>query len=262
MNSDNPYQAPKTVLVEKADPNGDEWSFVEPKSVPVGRAFSWIAEGFRFFKMAPLIWIVITIVYFLIMMFSSFIPFATNILQPMLAGGLMLGTHDQDNDNPLEVRHLFEGFNAAGGKLAILGALMLGITMLAGFILIILMFAGIFAGGIAAGGTTGAGDGVIITTMIIVIPLVMAILIVFAAVSWFGPPLIALHDLQVGDAFKMSLLALKRNLLAIIIFSIVMTFLMLLTVFTLYLGLLVVVPMFIAASYASWKDIFTNASQY
>ncbi len=261
MSSDNPYQAPKTVLVEKSDPNSDEWSFVEPKSVPVGRAFSWVAEGFRFFKMAPLIWIAITIIYFIIMLFSSFIPFATNILQPMLAGGLMLGTHDQDNGTPLEVRHLFEGFNTAGGKLAILGALMLGITMLAMIILTIVMFAGIFSG-IALGEVGGAEDSVIITTMFIVIPLVFAILIVFSAVSWFGPPLIALHDLSVGDAFKMSLIALKRNLLPIIVFSIVMMFLMILTVFTLYLGLLVVIPMFIAASYASWKDIFTNASQY
>jgi uncharacterized membrane protein len=103
---------------------------------------------------------------------------------------------------------------------------------------------------------------VVVILLAIGIPIMMAASLVFMSVSWFGPPLIVLHDLSVGEAFKMSLLGLKRNILPFMVFTFFMMFLFLLTVFTLYLGLLVVLPVLMAASYASWKDVFTRANAY
>ena len=262
MNADNPYQPPATNVDITANKSEDVWAFVEPQKMSAGRGLGWIADGFRFFGRDPGIWVVITIIYLIILMLSSLIPFATNILQPMLAGGLMIGVHQQDNGQPLEIKHLFDGFENAAGKLATLGALLIG--------LIILMYIGVAILGIAAAIIASIAEQkgnlspiVIIITLIVGIPILSTALLVTMSVSWFGPPLVILHDLSVGEAFKMSLLGLKRNILPIIIFTF---FFMLLfiaaTVFTLTLGLLVIIPVMMGASYASWKDVFTRANVY
>jgi len=261
MNSDNPYQPPTTSVEVVSKKTDDVWSFVEPQKVPIGRGLGWIGDGFRYFGRSAGVWIAITFIYLIILIFSSFIPFATNILQPMLVGGLMIGLHNQDNGEPLEIQHLFEGFNQSAGKLAILGALILGVTILAFIAMMIIFLIGVAV--VAMLEQTGDISPVVISILLLIgIPIMIAISLVFMSVSWFGPPLIALHDLSVGEAFKMSLLGLKRNILAFIVFSFFMMLLFLLSVFTFYLGLLVVIPVLMAASYASWKDVFTQANVY
>lgn len=261
MNSNNPYQPPATTVEHKADESNDVWAFVEPQKMPASRGLGWISNGFRFFGRDPGTWVVITIVYLIIIAVSSIVPFATNILQPMLAGGLMIGVHEQDNGGSLEIKHLFDGFEKAAGKLATLGALILGLMIL--MFVVIMLLALVGAGFAALADQNGnLSPAVIILLLTIGIPVIFAVSLVYMSVSWFGPPLVILHDLSVGDAFKMSLLGLKRNILPIMVFSFFMMLLLLLTVFTLYLGLLVVIPVMMAASYASWKDIFTRANAY
>jgi len=259
VNADNPYQPPTTAVEVTPQQSDDVWSFVEPQKMPISRGLGWIGDGFRYFGRSPAIWIAITFIYLIILMVSSFIPFATNILQPMLAGGLMIGLHNMDNGEPLEVSHLFEGFNKVANQLAILGALMIGISIIAIFAIIIIVLLGV--GIVALTEQAGNVSPVIVITLLIIgTPIMFAIMLVVMSVSWFGPPLVALHGLSIGDAFKMSLLGLKRNLLPFMVFTFFMMLLFMLTVVTLYLGLLVVLPVLMAASYASWKDVFTKAN--
>ncbi len=261
MNSDNPYQPPTTQVEATAKSSDDIWAFIEPQTVPIGRSLSWIGQGFSFFGRNAGIWIAITIIYLLVMLFSSFIPFATNILQPMLAGGLMLGLYAQDNGEDIEIRHLFEGFSVCADKLAIFGALLIGVA-----ILITIIFAVIFLIGflvVLGINESGANSQTAIIVMVtIAVPVILIVTLVFGALSWFGPPLIILHKKTVGDAFKLSLLALKRNIGAFIVFSFFAFLLVVLMAFTLYLGLLVLMPVLFGATYASWKDIFTQAQTY
>jgi uncharacterized membrane protein len=260
VNSDNPYQPPTTTVEVVKNNSDDVWAFVEPQKVSIGRGIVWLGEGFRFFGRNAGIWIAITIIYLIILMLSSFVPFATNILQPMLAGGLMLGVHDQDNGEPLQVQHLFEGFNKYAGPLATLGALILGLMIL--YFIVVMVFVLIGVGVTAATEQYGDISVVIIITMLVIgAPIMIAVTFIFMSVSWFGPPLVALHGLSVGEAFKMSLLGLKRNILPILVFTFFMMILFILSVFTLYIGLLVVIPVLMAASYASWKDVFTRANE-
>ena len=259
MNADNPYQPPATAVEVTPQKSDDVWAFVEPQKMPMGRGLGWIGDGFRYFGRSAGVWIAITFIYLIILMVSSLIPFATNILQPMLAGGLMIGLHNMDNGEPLEVSHLFEGFNKAANQLAILGALMIGLAILAFFALLILFFIGL---GIIAV-TEQAGNvspAIVITLLVIGVPIMFAVMLVVMSVSWFGPPLVVLHQLPIGEAFKMSLPGLKHNLLPFMVFTFFMTLLFMMTIFTLYLGLLVVIPVLMAASYASWKDVFTKAN--
>jgi len=258
LNSDNPYQPPTTQVETAAKSSDDIWTFIEPQSVPVGRSLSWIGQGFSFFGRNAGTWIVITIIYLLVLLFSSFIPFATTILQPILAGGLMLGLYAQDNGQDIEIRHLFEGFSVCVDKLAIFGALLIGIAILTTIVFAILFLIGFFV--VLGLNESGADSQIAIIIMVtIAVPVVLIVSLLFGALSWFGPPLIILHNKPVGDAVKLSLLALKRNIGAFIIFSFFAFLLVVLVAFTLYIGLLVLMPVLFGATYASWKDIFTNA---
>ncbi len=258
MNSGNPYQPPTTQVEAKAKSSDDVWAYIEPQSVPIGRGLSWIGQGFSFFGRNAGIWIAIALIYILLLIVSSFIPFATQILQPMFAGGLMLGLYALDNGEAIEVRHLFEGFNVCADKLAILGALLIGIAILFSVILVIFFLIGFFiVMGINESGASS--EPVIIIMLVIAVPVVLIISLLFGAISWFGPPLIVLHKKPVGDAVKLSLIALKRNIGAFIVFTFFALLLMILAVFTLYIGFLVILPVLFGATYASWKEIFTQA---
>jgi uncharacterized membrane protein len=258
MNQNNPYQPPATTVEATTSKSDDVWAFVEPQKVSMGRGLGWIGDGFRSFGRNPGIWIAITIVYLIIVMVSSFIPFATNILMPMLAGGLMIGIHDQDNGEELEVKHLFDGFENAAGKLAILGAILLAVIIAVMIVMLILFFIGVGIT-VSTDQSHGPSPTVIITLFSIGVPIMLVVSILYMAISWFGPPLIALHDLSVGEAFKMSMLGVKRNILPFIVFTFFMMILFMLSILTLYLGFLVTIPVMMAATYASWKDIYTQA---
>lgn len=261
MNSDNPYHPPAASVEAEASKSDDVWALVEPQKVSAGRGLSWIGEGFRSFSQNPGIWLAITIIYLLILMVSLFVPFATNILLPMLAGGLMLGIHNQDNGDSLEVKDLFEGFNTYAGQLAILGALIIGLTILYYIIIAVLALLGTVIVAVVEQ-NTDIGPIVIISMLVIGVPIMIGLTLIYMAVSWFGPPLIALHDLSVGEAFKMSLLGLKRNILPILICTFFMMLLTGVSLATGGLGFLIFIPVLMAASYASWKDVFTRVNVY
>ena len=60
----------------------------------------WWKEGWRLFKTAPLIWIVMTVLFFVIMFGIALIPFigqiASTLLYPVLGAGILVGSRAVD----------------------------------------------------------------------------------------------------------------------------------------------------------------------
>jgi len=263
MYPDNPYQPPSTSL-EATNPRRDDvWDFTDPRRLPAGRGWFWIAEGFRLFASSPGIWIVNTIIFFIITMIVALIPLvsiANYILQPIFLGGLMRGTHELDTNGNYEVNHLFCGFQENGSKLAVVGVLQLGIIMLVAIAAVIII--AIFIGTAAFMNQDGSWDpdtaftavGVIIAVLFSLIFVLM-----FGMAFWLAPQLVMLHNLEAVQSVKMSFIGSWRNLVPLIVFGLIMMVFMVIAMIPFFLGLLVMWPVFIAATYAAWKDIFTNA---
>ena len=104
-----------------------------PRSVPAGNGATWWGEAWRLFTPAVAMWLLILVIMIVLSIVLSFIPvighLASNLLYPVLTGGLMLGCRAIDRGQPLTINHLFAGFSERAGPLFMLGAIYLGLTI-------------------------------------------------------------------------------------------------------------------------------------
>ncbi|MBI3561208.1 MAG: hypothetical protein HY080_05765 [Gammaproteobacteria bacterium] len=265
MKSDNPYQPPAATVADFNQPIDGVWQFTDPKHLPAGRGWFWIREGFRLFAKSPWIWIANMIIFFIITIIVAMIPFVSivnNILQPIFTGGLMRGAQSLDQEGRYEVNHLFAGFRERGSPLAILGAMQLGIIILYFIVIAIVVMILIGTSGLLAqtGGTFDPRSIITSPALFALIPVVFISLLLLGMAFWLAPQLIMLHNLDPFAAIKMSFIGSWRNIVPMIVFSLLAMLVTLVVVVpTIGLGFFVMWPVMIAATYVAWKDIFTNA---
>ncbi len=123
----------------------------DPRTVPAVMGVAWAREGLEILAAAPATWIGITILFLLIGVVLTVIPFAGmlwSVAVPIHAGGLMLGCRALRQGRPLEIRYLFNGFEAPRLQpLALVGALYLAGSLVVMLPLIVLVVGGTLAVG-------------------------------------------------------------------------------------------------------------------
>ena len=110
------------------------WSRLDPRHlVPAGNGVTWWSEGWRYFAASPWVWIGITVAFIAIMILLGFVPFlgnfASTVLAPVLAAGMMAGCNAQDRGGELTFEHLFSGFSDRLAPLMVVGLLYLAGTV-------------------------------------------------------------------------------------------------------------------------------------
>ena len=100
---------------------------IEARQVPARNGGLWIAQGFRLFRKAPAVWLALIFIYLLISMglslFKLIGPIVLNLLAPVFVAGFMLGCRALDQDEELEINHLFAGFRLQAAPLVTVGGL-------------------------------------------------------------------------------------------------------------------------------------------
>ena len=249
----NPYSAPAAPV---ADPvTAAQGNFVPGgHGVAAGRGWSWIAEGWALFRAQPWIWIAIWVVLVLLLVVLNVIPIlgpiANSILWPVFSAGLVLGCRSLEQGSGLEFGHLFAGFRERLGTLAGVGAVTLGISM----VIVLVVGFGVFGlqglpGSRAAApetAMTGALAGLVMLALMT--PLFMAM--------WFAPALVVLHERGVLEAMKESFRGCLRNVVPFLVYGLAGAVLATLASIPLFLGWLVLGPVFVASIYASYRDIY------
>lgn len=230
------------------------------RSVDAGRGWAWIAEGFELFKKEPGLWIGIVLVFFVIMVALSIVPFlgviAAYLLLPVFGGGMMLGCQSLQRDGTLEMGHLFAGFKAQAGNLVTVGALaIVGWIIVALPVLAIVGFGAFFgalrgdtAGIAAIGGSLALGA---LVGLALSVPIYMAL--------WFAPALVALRGVAPVASLKQSFTGCLRNIVPFLIYGLVVFFLSIPATLLLGLGWLVLGPVLVASIYAGYRDIYGDA---
>jgi uncharacterized membrane protein len=234
--------------------------------VDAGRGWSWIVEGWRLFAQAPGIWIVVLLIYLIISVVLSLIPLVGllgyALLNPLLIGGMLYGAAAQARGEPLEIAHLFRGFQDQDrvGPL-----IMLGLISVAGYVLIFLVVV-IFVGGSVAAGIALNSAGMAVSAdmasgmlvgaglLVMLIALTIGLLVIMAL--FYGIPLVMLEGQNAWPAAQDSIVACWANLLPLLVFGLIYLVLSAVAMMPLGLGFLILLPVTICAVYASYQDVF------
>jgi len=236
-------------------------STIDVHTTKAGDGWIWIKQGFALFRQNPMMWIVLFIIYLLIGMVLSYVPIVgpivLNLLAPVFIAGFMAGCRALDNQQDLEINHLFDGFKHNTAQLVTVGGLYLtGIIVIVG-----IMFAGVDHATLHAmfGGNKLSPEQAealvnsgFLTYMLIGMSLMMPLMMAY----WFAPVLVAFHDMSAIIAMKMSFKASLKNIPAFFVYCLVAMVLLILAVIPFGLGMLVMIPTMTASLYTSYKDIF------
>ncbi|WP_323837352.1 BPSS1780 family membrane protein [Photorhabdus africana] len=191
-------------------------------------------------------------------MLIPFIGIFVGFLNPVFIGGIIAVCEKQKTSGEFELGLLFNGFQKNFASLLGVGALTLGIILPG----VIAMF---IAGGSAVihillSAQHGEISAEMLRNSLSSLLLGFFILIIFsivnAALTWFAPALIVIHNLKFGAAISMSLAAVKKNLLPGLLFFITSAIIFIISVMTFGLGFLISIPIFLVSYYSSYRSIF------
>ncbi|MCG7982507.1 MAG: hypothetical protein JAY90_07095 [Candidatus Thiodiazotropha lotti] len=269
VRQDDPYTPPEADLEEPG-----EGGMVGPRSVSARRGFSWVAEGWAFFKEAPFAWMIALVLWGVVNVLVAMVPFvgaiAVTLLAPTLVAGFMIGCREQEEGESFSPSHLFAGFSHNAGQSIMVG---LFYMIISGAIVITMMVTvfGSLGTVFPQMGEMDAASAMAVTTPMIASFAVGMIAFVLLLMAYlFAPALVALDDLSAWQAMKMSFMGCLKNLLPLTFYSILALLLFLLNgLFMLLspvsvvlagilfgLGLLILFPVQIGAIYSAYTDIY------
>ena len=219
-----------------------------PRAVPAASALAWFEAAMRMFKRAPMLWCALGFITLASKVALELIPgigrAASEVIVPVIECGLLIGAAELDHGRPRAIGHAFAAFRAPPRALAaiVLSAL--------------LVSAAETATAYALAGVNLLADptDVRLTTGVLVAVISAA---TFASLPLVFVPLAALFG-QTGfvGAFAASLRGFALNIAPLLLFGVLSLVLTLLGLLLFWIGLVAVLPLLAAASYAAWKDIY------
>jgi len=254
--SSNPYAAPKAPVADAT--SAPQGNFVPGgRGVAAARGWDWIVGGWNLFKKQPGVWIGLTVIALVIFVVLSFIPFvgplALTLLGPVFGGGVMLGCRALDEGGELEIGHLFAGFREKFGTLAAAAAIYLAAYVAIMVVVMLITGASMFAmmGGASPEMSAGAVMGILLAMLI-----AMALMVPVAMAIWFAPCLIVFNQRGAVEAMKESFSGCLKNIVPFLLYGLVFMIVGFVAALPLFLGWLVVGPVFAGSIYASYRDIY------
>ncbi len=263
MKATDPYAAPKSVVADAPRDAGQDEYVPGGQRLSAGAGWDWFVEGWRLFMLQPGMWVAVIVVFALLVIVTSLVPFAgsiaTMLFSPVIGAGIMIGCRRLDEGGELEVAHLFAGFREKTGPLVAVGALYLaGWVALILAALVLALLAGVGIGTLFSADTgKGAGAGIAAGALLVLL-LVLALSIPLLMAVWFAAPLVVFHDQGPAEAMKASFSGCMRNMLPMLVYGLVGLVLAIPATLLLMLGWLALGPVFAGSIYASYRGIYTR----
>lgn len=236
------------------------------RSVSAGNGMQWISGGFSMFAKNPGMWIVLTVLLVLGCFIVALIPLlgglALALFWPVLVAGLLLGCRALDNGQPLEIQHLWAGFQSGDrfSQLILVGvAYFVASIVVMGIVFAAIgvpMLAGLKSGSAPNAAAVASMMGSMVFGMLIALALLVP---VFMAI-WFAPTLVLFNNLNAMDAMKQSFSACLRNIVPFLIYGVIAFVLSVIAAIPFGLGYLVLIPVLVCALYVSYKDVFSETA--
>jgi hypothetical protein len=224
-----------------------------PRAVTVVRVFAWYEEGMRLFKCAPVNWCVLGFITLAAELALQVVPgigiAASKVVVPVIECGMLFGAAALDRGAPLEIRYAFAAFGASATALAAIvvsALLVFGAEALTSYAL-----EGVNL--LAPGGDEAELANSTLGAMFTIGTLVSLPVL-------FVPFAVLFDHSSFGRAFATSAHGFALNVLPLLLFGAFALLLIVVGLLTFGVGLIAVLPLLSAASYAAWKDIYAVAS--
>ena len=260
----NPYQPPATEVLTAPRIDSPGSLIPDGRAVAASHGWDWIAGGWRIFAQSPLKWVLMSVTFFVLIMVLSVIPGVSLLVYlgtPVLMAGFVIGADHLRRGESLEIGHLFAGFKRNFSSLLAIGGIYLGsivaVIMIVGLLGAILFFVG--------GGWSGMGNlrslsdllaSGFIFKMLLLVLLALAAIVPVMMAMWFAPALVVMHDIPAVNAMIMSFKGCLKNFLPFLVYGLLASVIMVISMIPLGLGLFITWPMLYTALYASYRDIF------
>ncbi|MEW6764177.1 MAG: BPSS1780 family membrane protein [Pseudomonadota bacterium] len=229
--------------------------------VDAGRGAGWYADGWNIVKGQLGMWLLLVVIYLGLAVVLSLIPMigqlAFALISPALTAGLFLAAHRAGEGTPLDAKVLFQPLmdERTRGPMLTLGAISIGFSLV--LVLTIVMLAG------GAMGTSSMMEhdpqamesslqGLGMAGLLVV----LALSLVFTMAMLYAAPLVLFGEQAPIESLKSSFRAVLSNWLPLLVFGLIFLPLAVIASLPLMLGWLFLLPIVIAALYASYRDIF------
>jgi len=211
----------------------------------------WVGQSFSIFGKSPSIWVVMLVIYFGICFLLTKIPLLVlmpTLMAPIFNAGFVYGARAVDNQQMLEIDHLFAGFKLQLRGLFRLGMYYFLMNLLVIALVSIFMKATADPNAILAmsqATTTAELEQILfqypdlVSTLFksILLGVIMSIPLVMA--SWFSPALVLFHQIPPLRAMLISIKACNKNILAFLFYGFLIIPLLVLALLPFGLGLLI-----------------------
>jgi hypothetical protein len=238
-------------VTEGEPPNTAEPTVVHlhPRAVPVRHAFAWYEEAMRLWKRAPAMWALLALATLASDLGLDALPGAGSligkIVTPLVASGMVFAALASDRGAPIRAAYIVAAFVVPAGAIAA----------------IVVASAATFAAeALTAWWIADVNllvhEGDYGSLSIAAIAGVYTVGILVSLPFTFVPFHVLLERTAGTAAFGASFRAFSLNALPLIVYGAVSLALLAFGILTYGVGFIVALPLWIASSYAAWKDIF------
>jgi hypothetical protein len=233
------------------------------RDLPAAQGWYWVRDAFKLFAKSPALWIALVVVLLIIWLVSAIVPIvgqlAVGVLYPVFVAGLMAGARKVEKEGELELADLFSAFRENWKPLATVGLISLVMSLLVGGLMLLM---GYKEPPMPAAGQSPDVAALMEYLNTIALPMLVGLLLLVPVqmALWFAPPLLMFNKgMSAIDAIKWSFYACIANVMPFLIYGLVLTGLFMLLPFTLFLGMIVLIPVMLLTIYTSYKAIFDES---
>lgn len=239
---------------------------MEARKLLASDGWLWLKQGNYLFKKSPVLLVTLILITLVALVAASHIPLIgeaiVGLLFPILFSGLMRGCQALEQDEELELAHLFSGFQQRTHFLLSLGAFNLVAQAL---IFAIMSNAGGKALVEIFNSTTPIEDPAILTTAIqsagISIPLGLVLFSALLMATQFAPMLVTFNNASPLRALNASLRACLRNVAPLSVYGAIMILFAFVASLPMMLGWIILLPIMITSIYAAYRRLFPTAEE-
>jgi uncharacterized membrane protein len=244
---------------------------MEIRKLNAARGWTWVKHGYQLIMRNPLISITFALICALALFAALKMPVLGPLLAvmliPMIMAGYMRVCRALEEEEKIELTHLFEGFKKQTARLAVLG----GFLMMGMFISSMVM---VLVGGeplrtllenvnaandpqMLFDAMSNAGSGVAFSLMV-----GFAMICVLMLAFQYAPMLVFFNNVLPLDALRASLTGSLRNLVPYVVYNLILQVIAsVLGLLPYNIGLIVLLPLGLTSLYVSYRNIFPFAHE-